>query len=358
MKQSNQHWLTALWEAARTKPDAVALSDGQTVLSYAQLACKVQSLGHELACKGVQSGDRVALYLPRSADLIVALLAVLHRGAVMVPMGPHLPLSACQQRLAQAGVSHIVADGPCPQFSGWAIAVDVGSASLNDESLEALPLSTAPQSPLYILFTSGSTGVPKGVVVPNGALRRHIEWKTQTYPVDAGCGHLHKAPLSFDVAMREIFEWLELANQLVIVPEGAEADPEHLCRLIGANQCQELSIVPSFLDAFIHYVDVFGLAGQLACLKRVLVGGEALGGATVNRFKAVFAGLGVKLINLYGPTEATIEVTHFDCDELDLADGDDVPIGRAIYSDSLQMMDDGELVICGSQVALGYLGGW
>lgn len=365
MTETIENIVNSVFRGGKQHPQKTAVLCENSQLNYGQLCGKVWALAQKLKAAGLVEGQLVATYLPRSVELVVAMLAILAARGVFMPLGFKVAPAKNRQKLNAAKATLIITQGPQDLAVEGQVAIDItelpGSPPAQWQTLAPF----TPDDVAYVLFTSGTTGTPKGVMVTHQALLNHMRWKNQTYPVSPGATEIQKVPLSFDVSIRELFGWIRPGNTLVIVPEGQETHPSTLCDTIEQHRCEELSMVPSLLDAFISYVKAFNLTHQLSSLKRVLVGGEVLTAATVNNFKQLFGAMNIKLINLYGPAEATIEITAYDCDEHPFDIKDTVPIGKALYPDSLSIRDKcgqavalgeiGELHILGPQVSVGYI---
>ncbi|MGG7570076.1 amino acid adenylation domain-containing protein [Streptomyces sirii] len=342
--------------AART-PGATALVYGATSLTYAQLNARANRLARHLQTLGARPGAVVAVSLPRSVELVVALLAVLKAGAAYLPLDPDYPAERLAYMLDDAAPVCAVTDRPgrLPDGPGTPLV-----------ALEGLDLSgylainpgrpLTPAHPAYVIYTSGSTGRPKGVVVPHGAIDNRLRWMQAEYGLTAADRVLQKTPSSFDVSVWEFFWPLREGAALVVAEPGGHRDPAYLARLIREQAVTTCHFVPSMLQAFLAGPDAAGCRG----LRRVFASGEALPRETANAFARALPG--VALHNLYGPTEAAVDVTHHTC----VPDGGGpVPIGKPVWNTRLYVLDaalrpcppgvPGELYLAGRQLADGYL---
>ncbi len=338
---------------------AIHSVDGE--LSYEDMWSDVRLLMSGLAAVGVRPGDRVALYLQRSAGYVCSLLAVLELGAVAVPLDPEFPTDRLEQNCRSAVPRVLLLDGlePPPPWRGFS------SYSLQDLRFTGSGSSVEPQAwrgraggeqPALLLFTSGTTGTPKGVLLHHAGLVNRLEWGQRQYKLDAQDRVLHKASVAFDAAIHEIFAPLVSGGTLVIAPPGLQYDSLGLVRLMQDEAITTVHFVPTMLrymleeDEFAHCTD----------LRRVFCGGEALDMAVVRRFKDLVP---AAIFNQYGPTEASVSVTFWDCKEE--FDGDVGLLGRPIDGIDLYVLDEnklptergvvGELWIGGIGVGLGYL---
>ncbi|MEV7866763.1 amino acid adenylation domain-containing protein [Streptomyces sp. NPDC088124] len=364
--------LPELFEAqAAATPDRTALVFEGSGTRYDRLDADANRLAHLLLARGVRPGDRVAVAVPRSADLVVALLAVVKSGAAYVPVDTDHPRDRVRHLLRDCAPRAVLTTTPAAE------ALDVpdgdGVVVLDDPhttaSLAALPTSSpaapgrgappAPGDPAYVIYTSGSTGHPKGVVVPHRAVVNRLLWMQDTYRLEADDRVLQKTPAGFDVSVWEFFWPLITGATLVIVRPGGHKDPGHLARLIRAERVTTVHFVPSMLRYFLQS------PGASGCdtLRRVFCSGEALPADLVEPCLRV---LGADLHNLYGPTEATVDVTAWHCLPGSGAASVTVPIGRPVWNTGAYVLDGalcpaapggiGELYLAGAQLAHGYLG--
>ncbi|MEV2216025.1 amino acid adenylation domain-containing protein [Streptomyces sp. NPDC050997] len=343
--------------AART-PDATALVHGDTALSYARLNSRANQLARHLQSLGARPGAMVAVSVPRSAELVVALLAVLKAGAAYLPLDPDYPARRLTYMLEDAAPVCAITDraGRLPEDTETPLVV------LDGLDVSAYPQvnparALTPADPAYVIYTSGSTGRPKGVVVPHRAIDNRLRWMQHEYPLTAEDRVLQKTPSSFDVSVWEFFWPLREGAALVVAEPGGHKDPAYLARLIREQAVTVCHFVPSMLQVFLAEPDAAACAGVL---RRVFCSGEALPRETANAFGRTLPG--VELHNLYGPTEAAVDVTHHAC--APEASGP-VPIGRPVWNTRLYVLDaalqpcppgiPGELYLAGVQLADGYL---
>ena len=347
---------------ARRVPDAVAVVDGDAVVSYRFLAGAAARLGSRLAQVGVGPESVVAVMVPRSVRMVTALLGVLWAGAAYLPVDPGYPprrigfMLTDAQAVAVVCTRQAAAGLPAQELGGPPRVV------LDDPAAAAGggggPVGVRPGGAVYVMFTSGSTGVPKGVVVTHGGVVNRVGCMGDEYVLGAGDRVVQKTPLGFDPSVLELW-WPLLAGAVVVVaaPEG-HRDAGYMAALVEAEQVSVAHFVPSMLAAFL---EVAG-PGQCRPLRQVFCGGEVLTAQLAARFAAASgAGLG----NLYGPTEATVDVTYWA--RPPGGNGERVPpIGRPIANTGLFVLDGGlglvpdgvtgELYVAGAGLARGYLG--
>ncbi|WP_344604656.1 non-ribosomal peptide synthase/polyketide synthase [Streptomyces glaucus] len=349
-------------ERAARVPDAVAVLAGDESLTYRELDERANRLARLLVEAGAGPERFVALALPRTADLIVALLAVLKSGAAYLPVDPGHPDERLAFLFADVQPAAVVTttqtsgrlpDGPYrritlddPDCAGRLAAAS--PAALGDADRTA-PL--LPAHPAYVIHTSGSTGRPKGVVVAHASVVALTDWAAAEF---AGRGLDHvvaSTSLNFDVSVFEIFSPLLAGGRVEVV-----RDVLALAERPGPWRAGLLSAVPSALGRLLTDDTVRVTADT------VVLAGEALPAATVRQVRAAVPGC--RVMNVYGPTEATVYATAFTCDP---ADPDRVPpIGRPVGGARAYVLDGrlrpvppgapGELYLAGTGVARGYLG--
>ncbi|MEU6357586.1 amino acid adenylation domain-containing protein [Streptomyces sp. NPDC047072] len=343
--------------AARS-PHATALLYGERSLTYAELNARANRLAWHLRTLGARPGALVAVSVPRSVELIVALLAVLKAGAAYLPLDPDYPAARLTYMLEDAAPVCAITDraGRLPEDTGTPLVVldglDVSARPPVDP-----PRALTPAHPAYVIYTSGSTGRPKGVVVPHRAIDNRLRWMQHEYRLTAGDRVLQKTPSSFDVSVWEFFWPLREGAALVVAEPGGHKDPAYLARLVRERAVTTCHFVPSMLQVFLTDPHAAGCADVL---RRVFCSGEALPRETANAFARVLPG--VELHNLYGPTEAAVDVSYHPC--VPEAPGP-VPIGRPVWNTRLYVLDaalrpcppgvPGELFLAGVQLADGYL---
>ncbi|MEC3975543.1 non-ribosomal peptide synthetase [Amycolatopsis sp. H20-H5] len=317
-------------------PGAVAVLFEDDQVSYAELDARVERLAGRLARLGAAPERVVAVELPRSVDLVVALLAVLRTGAAFLPIDPDYPPER---------VAHLIED------ARPVLLLD--EVNITGESASPLgPVSGSGAA--YVMYTSGSTGKPKGVVVSHQALVNRLLWMRDTFDLPAAGRVLQKTSCGFDVSLWEFFWPLITGATLVVARPGGHRDPRYLADVIRRYEVTDVHFVPSMLREFLSE------AGECTGLRRVFCSGEALPVVLRDRFHST---LDAELHNLYGPTEAAIEVTSWTSPPGDVPV---VPIGRPVWNTRVFVLDQwlrpvppgvvGELYLAGVQLARGYWG--
>lgn len=357
---------SALAAQAERTPRAPALCDADHQLDYAALRQQVRALAARLAEGGVGPGDIVAVALPRSVRLSIALLAVIEAGAAYLP----LELAYPDERLAymigdaaprlligqHADIARLAAiAGATPMLRFDALAPPGAHAP----DLEPV---LSPDHPAYIIYTSGTTGRPKGALVSHRAIVNRIAWMQHQYSLGARDVVLQKTPCGFDVSVWEFFWPLMTGASLAMAAPDAHKDPAELLRAVEGYGATCMHFVPSMLATFSAHLASLD-ERRAASLRLVFCSGEALTRAQAAEFARLNR---AQLHNLYGPTEAAVDVTYMPAAGPFVGAGSGVPIGRPVWNTQLRVLDRwlrpvppgaiGELYLCGVQLALGYLG--
>ncbi|MEV0194648.1 amino acid adenylation domain-containing protein [Kitasatospora purpeofusca] len=347
------------------------LTDG-AVLTRAWFDDRADRLARLLIAHGVGPESVVAVALPRSADLLVAVHAVVRAGGAYLPLDLDHPPARLRHLLDTARPVRVLTEpGSAARLPDGAPPALLLGDPATEEALRARPAGPVtdaertaplhPDHPAYVIFTSGSTGLPKGVQVTHAAVVNRLRWMQDDYPLGPGDRVLHKTPAGFDVSVWEFF-WPFAAGVPVVVarPDG-HRDPAYLAELVRRRGVSVAHFVPSMLAAFLAEQS----PAELPSLLRVFCSGEALGGELAERFRTACGPREVALENLYGPTEAAVDVTaeHY---RPDRTGPEGVPIGAPVRNTGVRVLDarlrpvppgvPGELYLTGVQLARGYLG--
>ncbi len=347
-------------------PDAPALADARWQFSYREMREQVIALAHALRQRGVGPGDCVAVALPRSVFLTLALHAIVEAGAAWLPLDTGYPDDRLHMMLEDARPRLLItAEDQLARFSGIPqLAHLCYSAPLPVANAPALPLSK-PEHTAYIIFTSGSTGRPKGVMVGQEAIVNRLLWMQDSYPLGAQDVVAQKTPCSFDVSVWEFF-WPFIAGaKLVMAEPEAHRDPLALQNFFAHYGVTTTHFVPSMLAAFVVSLTSDTARARCRTLRNVFCSGEALPTDLCREWQAL---TDVPLHNLYGPTEAAVDVSGYPAygEALAAVTGSSVPIGYPVWNTGLRILDGmmqplppgvaGDLYLTGIQLAQGYLG--
>jgi amino acid adenylation domain-containing protein/non-ribosomal peptide synthase protein (TIGR01720 family) len=353
--------VTALFDACVERtPEAIAIVFGQQRLTFAELSSRANQVAHLLRRLGVGPGQLVGLCIERSPEMVVGLLAILKAGAAYVPLDPGLPPRRLAYLIEDARAGVVVTRSglrDClPQSGAHTVCLD-DVAELSRESTDPPVPLAGPGDLAYVLYTSGSTGLPKGVMVEHHGLSHYLSWCLSAYPAEGG-SPLHTS-ISFDLSLTSLLVPLISGQRLLLTPpaEGAEGlaaalrdqGPFGLVKLTPAH----LRLLPTLLTPH----EAAGKAGAF------VIGGEALTAADVAFWREHSPS--TALYNEYGPTEAVVGCCVYRAPEQGALPPGAIPIGTPIPDTRLYVLDRhlqpvpagvvGELYIGGTGLARGYL---
>ncbi|MEI5101695.1 amino acid adenylation domain-containing protein [Streptomyces sp. PmtG] len=334
--------LPAAFEAQVDRtPDRVALIGERETLTYGEFNRRANQLAHWLVEQGAGPEQLVAVRVPRSVDLLVAVYAVVKAGAAYVPVDTDLPEDRVRHMLDSAQPLLVLDDG-LPDVSAY--------PETNPER------ALAPDHVAYVIYTSGSTGVPKGVPVSHRSIMNRLAWGLEHFGVMAQDRVLLSTSASFDVSVPELFAPLQTGAAVVIARPDGRRDPAYLAELIRRERVTGADFVPSLLEAFAAEP----AARECTSLRWIEVAGEAFPVALADKVCGLLPDCAVH--NLYGPTEASVEVTAW----RHVPGSDRLPIGTPIWNTQVYVLDAalrpvapgvaGELYLAGAGLARGYLG--
>lgn len=341
--------------------DRAAVISPDGILCYREFDSAVSHLAQVLRSRGIEPDDTVAVIVPRSPELVVSIHGILRAGAAYVPIDPEFPSRRIRQLIVQSRAGTVLAG---PEYAGLADELGIGRIEPGIGSAESVGAVTCPGDLAYVMYTSGSTGHPKGVEVEHRSVVNRLRWMQRRYPLRHDDVILQKTPVTFDVSVWELMWWAMAGASLALLERGGERDPRTIIAAVQRHRVTIAHFVPSMFGAFLDQLEAQpDSVRRLTSLRTVFCSGEVLTPALVQRFNDVFRPIGVpRLVNLYGPTEATVDVTYFDCPSTGSIDV--VPIGRPIDNTTLVVLDErehscpvgvpGELNIAGVGLARGY----
>ncbi|MFM9271601.1 non-ribosomal peptide synthetase [Halomonas elongata] len=346
-------------EWAGVTPDAPAIEEGECTLSYAQLEARVQDMALWLQGQGVNAGDHVALNLPRSTELVVMLLAIWRVGAAYLPLDPEWPVARRQRILEDARPVLIVSADDAPgnaasaTLPGMRNVMPQGGGDATDAAFSWPPASL--RDVAYLLYTSGSTGAPKGVVIEHGQLLNYVAGASRVMKLSGYRRWALTGSVATDLGNTALFGALFNGACLVIAKPDDMQDGEHFARFMSAAGIDALKIVPSHLEALLEC--------DAPVLPRALIlGGEAASPSLLSTITGLSSEC--EIYNHYGPTEATVGVmVHRVSPEHDTSNP--LPLTRVLPNCRCLVLDEalcpvpigatGELYLGGTQLARGYL---
>ncbi|MDI1463737.1 amino acid adenylation domain-containing protein [Catellatospora sp. KI3] len=350
-------------EQARRQPEAAAVTCGATTVSYGELLRRSSAVARLLAAHGVGPGSLVAIHLDRGVDLVVAVLAVLEAGGAYVPLDPAYPADR---------IAAIMKDAqPALVLTGRSLAATAPTGPTGLLVLvDALPAPTdapgprpdlSPDDPAYVVFTSGTQGLPKGVVVTHGSLAAYLDALPAALDLPEAPVFLHTASFAFSSSVRQLMVPLSLGGTVVIATRDQLSAPDALLAYAARHGVQVLDLVPSYL----RVVEPALARSDRWRPELILTASEPL---RYDLPEAVRAASGPipRLVNMYGQTETTGIVTTVDVPAQRVGRGAVVPLGRPIPGTAVYLLDEqsrqvppghpGEIVIGGAGLAQGYLG--
>ncbi|MEV7047891.1 non-ribosomal peptide synthetase [Streptomyces anulatus] len=360
------HWHRQVERAAERTPDATALRTDTGAWSYRALDRAANRLANELIARGVAPGNLIGLCLERSDVALVAMLAIAKAGAGYVPVDPHLPPKRRAAIATAVGFRHVVAtDETAPDVPAGCdiVLVDPELTVCEQRGDERPDVATTDESPAYVLFTSGSTGLPKGVLVGHGQLAAYLDGVMDRLGLTGAIDSVALSSLGTDLGNTALFPPLMTGGTLRVVAPGVSADAQALAELLTEETYDLIKITPTHLEAVFTVAEA---PERLMPRTALVMGGEPLGWGTYNLFRAFLGDC--KLYNHYGPSETTVGVLCGEVTSGELADlASTVPLGRPMRHARAYVLDPqgrplppgvpGELWIGGSSVSQGYLDG-
>ncbi|MGH2771187.1 MAG: amino acid adenylation domain-containing protein [Actinomycetota bacterium] len=375
-----------LESSAARFPRRIAVIDRDRSITYAELERRANRLAHLLIEQGVEKGDRVGFYLDKSFESVLAIYGILKTGACYVPLDPHAPPARLAYIARNAGIRHLLTG--TEKAASWPGILDAGApieslvvlnaAECDLRALQgrvrgmaARDIDEAPGAPpgiemigfdlAYLLYTSGSTGDPKGVMLSHLNALTFIDWGVETFgvgPEDVVSSH---APLHFDLSIFDLFAAASAGATVVLVPPETSVFPAEVARFIRERRITIWYSVPSILSMMVLRG---GLArGDFPALRTLLFAGEVFPIRYLRKLMGLLPH--VRFSNLYGPTETNV-CTHYDVPPLSEDRTRDIPIGKAIANVEVFAVtgegrlaapgEEGELYVRGATVMQGYWG--
>jgi len=339
-------------------PSDIAVIFENEEMSYGELDKRSSYLAHRLLGLGVRPGSSCGLLLNRSMNLIVAYLAILKAGAICVPLEPTHPQKRIEYILSDAGVSCVIAETALePQLSNTnlpCLCVDKFNWALLKGNSQTPKITLTPESIACIVYTSGSSGSPKGVQLHHRGIINCLSFLQSEWPLTNADKSLLKASIGFDLSIAELLWPLLFGSILVVVNPGGHRDPAYLVQLIRDQQITHVSITPSQLRSM---VEVPGFSG-IKSLRAMVSCGEAL---SIGVVKDYYETVDIPLYNLYGPSENSIYSSIWQCPP----DTKSIFIGRPITNCQMYILDaneqpvpvnvPGEIYVGGEGIAHGYI---
>src|SRR5579871_2498640 len=355
----------------RRTPDAIALvmpGDVREQLTYSQLNRRANRLGHYLKSKGVGPDILVGLYLDRTPDLIVALLAILKAGGAYLPIDLSYPPERVAFMLSDAEAPVVITDSgtalKLPQTGAAVVCMDENEGAWATLSSENPSSNVTPENLAYSIFTSGSTGKPKGVLITHANVSRLFDATQPWFHFSEQDKWTFFHSSAFDFSVWEIWGALIFGGCLIVVPFTDSRSPERFYQLLADEHVTILNQTPSAFRQLVG-VDETRPTQKLDKLRLVIFGGEALNLQSLAPWFNKYGDVMPQLVNMYGITETTVHVTYRPLTSADLSEAPGSVIGRPIPDLQLYLLDPGlnpvpvgvpgEMFVGGAGVARGYL---
>jgi amino acid adenylation domain-containing protein len=349
-------------EQVQRTPDSVAVVFEGQQLTYAQLNARANQLAHHLQTLGVGPEVLVAICMEHCPEMVVGVLGILKAGGAYLPLDPAYPKERLAFMLQDAHAPVVLTRKHClvhlPDYGGRVVCLDSGWEAIAQES-ENNPVSGATaQSLAYVMYTSGSTGQPKGVMCEHGGLVNYLCWVNAGPLGDPGLSMPLTTKLTFDMCLKQLFPPLLRGSEVWILPAEVLAEPTKLLSALAARTKVGLNCVPSLWAAILHAIQSGQATPPGEGLAYLFFGGEPLSKELIARSLSVLPHL--QIWNIYGPTEATANASA-----ARIISGEEVTIGRPIANAQIYILNSslhpvpigvpGELYIGGAGVARGYL---
>ncbi|NHN68114.1 amino acid adenylation domain-containing protein [Pseudomonas fluorescens] len=350
----------ARFEACAARfPDHLALRDPNGHQSYAQLQARSNQLAHYLRAQGVGREDRVALYLDRSSQMILAMLAVLKSGAAFVPLDVHQPAQRSLAILQQARPAFVLSGsaGSAPALPS-ARSLDLRDEAIwQQASTAVVDARIQPEDAAYVLFTSGSTGTPKGVIVEHAQLASYVDSVSRRLRLAPGERSAVVTSLAADLGYTLLFPALLSAGELHLLDKDTAMDAQAWAAWQAEYPIDHLKVVPSLLDAWLMHAQSAAVLPR----KQLVLGGESCSRRLLQGIRELAPALAI--FNHYGPTETTVGVAMHKTEPA--VDYRCLPLDDRLDGMRLYLLDEqgqlvgpgqsAELYIAGPQLARGYL---
>jgi amino acid adenylation domain-containing protein/non-ribosomal peptide synthase protein (TIGR01720 family) len=367
-------WAAQFAHQVSRSDDRVAVVHGEHSVSYRELHHRSSALAARLQRHGAGAGDRVVVFLPRGIDFMTAFIAVLKLRGTYIPADENWPLARVESILRDSQAAYVVtspAHGAALRQSAAALpalraVVNVAEADpeAGDPAGEPLPYQRLPQSrvewPAYILYTSGTTGRPKGVMIHEEGMLNHLFIKIEELGLSARDHVAQTAPVGFDISIWQALAGLLAGGTTCILDHDTQVAPRALAQALHEAHISVLEMVPSLMKLFLDDIAREPVA-PLPALRWVLLTGESLPASLVQQWYGLFPHAG--MINAYGPTEASDDITHYRADPL-VPYHAQVPIGKPLPNLRIYVLNPsgqlcpigvkGELCVAGIGVGMGY----
>lgn len=345
--------------------DKMAFDDGSKKITFRELKNKADAIGSRLIKLGKTKAP-IAVYLPKGCDCISAFMGIVSSGNFYCPIDVTMPLERIHtilevlQPIAILTADNLVKNMEALEYQGEIIELDdAENEKVDEERISEIRFRMLDIDPLYVLFTSGSTGVPKGVLISHRAVIDYIDWVTETFKIDDTDTFGNQAPFYFDNSILDIYCALKNGSSVYIIPKKKFLFPKDLITYLNECKINIIFWVPSVLCNIANLKGLEVVKPQF--LRKILFCGEVMPNKQLNIWrKAVPDAL---YANLYGPTEITDVCTYYIVNR-EFNDDDSLPIGIPCKNTGVIVLNEadepvqgdeaGELCVMGTCLALGY----
>lgn len=353
-------------EQARKTPELIAAEMGSETITYRELERRSNQLAHYLIMLGVRPNTPVGLCMNRSLELVISIFGIVKAGGAFIPLDTELPEARMAHLLESSKTDICITQQEFRHLFDQATQVQCIELETDKEKIasmpEGLPEQTVkPTDLVSIYYTSGSTGIPKGVENLHVGWVNRMLWMQRQHGLEQGESVLQKTTLTFDDAAVEFFWPLSVGGRISLMEPWLHRDPEAIIQAAIQYQVACIQFVPSMLNMFVDALTPDD-AAKLGTLKNVISSGEALLPETVGKF---YRKLNAKLHNTWGATEVSIDSTIYTCSPEDAFGKDCVSVGKPIDNNRIYILDKnlnpvpigviGDLYIGGLGLARGYL---
>lgn len=358
--------LNAIVKQCKFNPEKIAIEEKDYSISYQELEIKANIICQHLKELNIKRQSIVGVNLAKSGNEIAVILGILMAGMIYTPISFNDGLKRQKEIIESSGMEYIFTDSeenyqnfaniytisPLKLLNNTSVTYSVGDRFIEPEECEIA----------YVLFTSGTTGIPKGVKISYGNVNNRIFWMGEAYSANSEMRVFQKTVHTFDVSIWEIFTPLVFGGTIVLPGIDEENDIFKMLYALKANRISHIELLPSFFSNVVDAALAEGI--ELSDLKYVFIGSEPVYSSHIRSFFDLFPNNECKLFNTYGPTEATIDVTYYPISRNDVSTYN-VPIGKPIVNTQINILDKykrptgigkvGNIFIFGSQVSSGYL---
>ena len=345
-------------------PNKIAIKYENSCLTFTELDRRAEVVAKLIMDQGITNNSIVGVMIDRSLEMITALLGIFKVGAAYLPISTTHPTDRINNMLHNSNCRIVLV---CAKQK---TRQELSARLINIEDKEEITTSNKRVSKgkssdiAYVIFTSGSTGNPKGVMVEHHSVINRITWMQNKYKLSSDDVILQKTPTTFDVSVWELFWWMFTGSTLYLLEPNAEKEPEKILRAFQNEKISVVHFVPSMFNVFIDYISEKDTINSVKNLRFIFSSGEELKKSSYIKYKKKHKELNYALlVNLYGPTEATVDVTYFDCENIQ--EYESIPIGKPIDNTQIYILSNdlklqpigipGQLCIAGVGLSRGYI---